>query len=145
MKKQVFKKHFPTFYGWAVLLSQRLRKHSVTGKPRLVLNADTMTLVNLEGYSVINKQYGDTGKGVKGYRITVHYQGGKGLAVLAVYSEEEHANECLKHLIHYIMTGEDTGEEGESKDVFVVRSVVKESQIIVPDSENAGNLVEFKK
>lgn len=111
-------------------------------KPKLVLNEDTMTLVNLEGYRVINKQHGDIGKGQKGYRVTAHFSGS--LAVLAAYSEEEHADECLKALIHYTLTGEDTINKGD-KDVFKVRSIIKESLIVMPDEKNANNVVGIKK
>lgn len=114
-----------------------------TDKPRLVLNEDTMTLVNLNGYQCINKQYGDIGKGQKGYRVTAHFNGS--LAVLAAYSEEEHADECLKALIHYVLTGQDTVNEGD-KDVFKVRSVIRESNIIIAGAdETPGSIIPFKK
>lgn len=114
-------------------------------KARLVLNEDTMTLVNLEGFSVINKQYGDVGNGTKGYRVTAHFVQNGSLAVLATYTEEEHALECLKHPIHYILTGEDVRQEGEKKDVFVVRSILKKTNIIVPNKEEASKVVEIKR
>jgi len=108
-------------------------------KPRLVLNEDTMTLVNLTGYHVINKQIGVIKGGLNGFRVTAHFT--NSTAVLAVYSDEAHADECLKALIHYILYGqdamsEDAVSEGD-KDVFKVRSIIKESNIIIPSSAEA--------
>jgi hypothetical protein len=111
-------------------------------KPRLVLNEDTMTLVNLADYRVINKQFGQIENGLNGYRVTAHFQ--NSIAVLAAYSEEEHANECLKALIHYILTSKDLESDGD-KDIFKVRSVIKESNIIVPIGSEASNLTLIKK
>lgn len=113
-----------------------------TDKPRLVLNEDTMTLVNLTGYHVINKQIGPISNGLNGFRVTAHFQNSN--AVLAAYTEEEHADECLKALIHYILTGEDTVNEGD-KDVFKVRSIIKESNIIVPNAHDTASLTLVKK
>jgi hypothetical protein len=114
-----------------------------TDKPRLVLNEDTMTLVNLNGYLVINKQFGPIENGLNGYRVTAHFQ--NSIAVLAAYSEEEHATECLKALIHYILTGKDLESEGD-KDVFKVRSVIKESSIIIAGANDVpGGLTKVKK
>lgn len=113
-----------------------------TDKPRLVLNEDTMTLVNLTGYHVINKQIGPINNGLNGFRVTAHFQNSN--AVLAVYSDETHADECLKALIHYILTGQDTVNDGD-KDVFKVRSIIKESTIVIPDAAQQSNLTLIKK
>jgi hypothetical protein len=61
-----------------------------------------------------------------------------------VYTEEAHADECLKALIHYILTGKDTVNEGD-KDVFKVRSIIKESNIIIPNATDAAGLTLVKK
>jgi hypothetical protein len=113
-----------------------------TDKPRLVLNEDTMTLVNLTGYHVINKQVGPIPNDLIGFRVTAHFQNSN--AVLATYTEEEHADECLKALIHYILTGQDTVNDGD-KDVFKIRSIIKESNIIVSSSAEAQSLTLVKK
>lgn len=114
-----------------------------TEKPRLVLNEDTMALVNLNGYIVINKQFGPIENGLNGYRVTAHFQ--NSIAVLATYSEEEHATECLKAVIHYILTGKNVDGEGD-KDIFKVRSVTKESNIIIAGAnEVPGGLTLVRK
>lgn len=106
-------------------------------KQILVLNESTTTLVNLDGYLVLNKQYGPmtwvdkkTGetKETNGYRVTAHYAGGAH-AVLCNYSDEAEANGCIQALIHYILTGNNQGET-EQKDLFTVRDNIKEPLII---------------
>ena len=108
-------------------------------KSRLVLNEDTMTLVKLDGYCVINKQTAISEKsGRHSYRITVHYLGNE-KAVLCEFSDEELADFCLTSLIHYVLTGKNVQneEDGDSamKDIFKVRSIIDESGIIIVNNK----------
>lgn len=115
---------------------------TTTKKPRLVLNEDTMTLVRIDDVLVINKQIGPINNGLNGFRVTAHFHNSN--AVLAAYTEEEHANECLKALIHYYITGKDIVNEGD-KDIFKVRSIIKETNIVIPNASDTAGLTLVKK
>lgn len=107
-------------------------------KPRYVTNGDTHAFTNLETCLVISIQTGPIINGKQGYRVTAYFAH-NATAILAMFSRENDAIECLKMLTYYIISSKDPITKDDA-DMFIVHNVIDDTNIILPEQGNVTPL-----